>query len=161
MSSHLKVKVDDRFDFDICKDDISNLDITQVSNSKYHLLQNNKSFHTKVVASNFTTKEYEVSVNNTAYKVSVSNDLDILVKDMGFTLGSKKAISSIIAPMPRLILDVSVVVGQEVKENDPLLILEAIKMENSITSPIDGIIKAVHSNKGDAVEKNQLIIEFE
>ena len=67
---------------------------------------------------------------------------------------------SIKAPMPGLILEINVKVGQEVKEDEPLLILEAMKMENIITSPRDGIIKSISVNKTDAVEKNQLLIEF-
>ena len=63
--------------------------------------------------------------------------------------------------MPGLILEISVVVGQTVKENDPLLILEAMKMENSFLSPRDGVIKSIAAIKGDAVDKGQLLIEFE
>ena len=161
MSNHLKAKVNDTFDFDINSEDIVNLDIAEISDSKYHLLHNNKSFQTKIITSNFNAKKYQVSVNNTVYNVAISNDLDVLISDMGFTVGSKKAVTSIVAPMPGLILEISANVGQEVKENDSLLILEAMKMENSIASPIDGVIKAIHAKKGDAVDKNQLIIEFE
>ena len=80
---------------------------------------------------------------------------------MGFATTSAKIIGDIKAPMPGLILEISVKIGQEVKENDPLLILEAMKMENSITSPRDGIIKSILAKEGDAVEKNYILIEFE
>ena len=80
---------------------------------------------------------------------------------MGFSVGSTKQVNFVKAPMPGLILEINVKVGQEVKENDPLLILEAMKMENIITSPRDGIIKLIDAKKGDAVEKNQLLINFE
>jgi biotin carboxyl carrier protein len=63
--------------------------------------------------------------------------------------------------MPGLILEISVSIGQEVKENDPLLILEAMKMENSFLSPRDGIIKSIAVSIGNAVDKGQLLIEFE
>jgi biotin carboxyl carrier protein len=63
--------------------------------------------------------------------------------------------------MPGLILEISVVVGQEVKENDNLIILGAMKMENSFLSPRDGIIKSISVAVGDAVDKGQLLIEFE
>jgi len=63
--------------------------------------------------------------------------------------------------MPGLILEINVEVDQEVNENDTLLILEAMKMENVITSPRSGIIKSISVNKGEAVEKNQLLIEFQ
>ncbi|PHK07691.1 acetyl-COA carboxylase, partial [Nostoc linckia z13] len=64
-------------------------------------------------------------------------------------------------PIPGLILEISVSVGQEVKENDNLLILEAMKMENTFVSPRAGVIKSIAVNKGDAVDKGQLLIEFE
>jgi biotin carboxyl carrier protein len=63
--------------------------------------------------------------------------------------------------MPGLILEIHVQTGQEVNEDDPLLILEAMKMENVITSPRDGIIKSITVKKGETVDKNQLLIEFE
>jgi biotin carboxyl carrier protein len=85
----------------------------------------------------------------------------MLIKDMGFELGASKQVNDIKAPMPGLILDISVEIGQEVKENDSLLILEAMKMENNLTAPRDGVIKSISVEKGDAVEKNQLLIEFE
>ena len=80
---------------------------------------------------------------------------------MGFEVGKTKQINAIKAPMPGLILEINVSVGQEVKENDNLLILEAMKMENSFSSPRDGIIKSIAVFKGDAVDKGQLLIEFE
>ena len=65
------------------------------------------------------------------------------------------------APMPGNIWKVLVKEGQEVKEDDALLILEAMKMENVLTSPRDGIIKSISVSKNDTVDKNQLLIEFE
>ena len=80
---------------------------------------------------------------------------------MGFSTGSTKNVDAIHAPMPGLILEINVSIGQTVKEEDPLLILEAMKMENVIASPRTGTIKSISINKGEAVEKKQLLIEFE
>ena len=85
----------------------------------------------------------------------------MLIESMGFTTKSTNTVQYILAPMPGLILEINIRVGQEIKENDTLLILEAMKMENIITSPRHGIIKSITINKGDAVQKNQLLIEFE
>ena len=93
--------------------------------------------------------------------MNILNDLDVLIKAMGFEVGTSKLVNSIKAPMPGLILDINVRVGQGIKENDALLVLEAMKMENNIISPRSGIIKSISANKGDAVEKGQLLIEFE
>ena len=161
MGKVFKANVNNTFDFEIKNDEILNLDAVKTSDSHYHILQDNKSFKVEINEANFDTKSYQVKVNNNLYSINIFNDLDILIKAMGFSIGSTKHVNSIKAPMPGLILEISVIVGQKVKEDEPLLILEAMKMENSITSPRDGIIKSISINKTDAVEKNQLLIEFE
>ena len=70
-------------------------------------------------------------------------------------------INDIKAPMPGLILEVNVEEGAEVQEGDYLLVLEAMKMENTLTAPRDGVVKSVSIKKGETVEKNQLLIEME
>ena len=64
------------------------------------------------------------------------------------------------APMPGLILDVLVEEGQEVKKGDHLLILEAMKMENVIKSPSDGLVTGLHAIKGDSVEKGKILLSL-
>lgn len=161
MSDILKAKVNNTYEFDSGLEVFSKLDISSISKDHHHLLYDNSSYHVKIVASDFYNKTYRVSINNTVYEVKLYNSLDALIDKMGFSVGAKKEIKSISAPMPGLIIDIAVAVGQEVKENDTLFILEAMKMENSITSPINGVIKAVNVKKNDAVEKNHVIIEFE
>lgn len=62
------------------------------------------------------------------------------------------------APMPGTILDVKVSEGQTVKAGDLLLILEAMKMENEIVSPKDGIISRVHTAKGTSVSTGEPLV---
>lgn len=161
MSGSFKIKVNNAIEFNIKNKDTSLLDVTKTSDGKYHVLQNNKPYYAELINSNFNQKKYIVKVNNNNYNISISNPLDLLIKEMGFALGSAKKINSIKAPMPGLILDVQVKEGQNVKEDDTLLILEAMKMENVITSPRDGVIKSVDITKGGTVEKGHLLIEFE
>jgi biotin carboxyl carrier protein len=63
--------------------------------------------------------------------------------------------------MPGKILDVLCNKDDEVKEGDPVIILEAMKMENELKSPADGIIKSVEVEVGQSVEKNELLLEVE
>ncbi|WP_034044783.1 acetyl-CoA carboxylase biotin carboxyl carrier protein subunit [Wocania ichthyoenteri] len=161
MNKIFKTNVNNTFNFEIKEEDILSLDVLPVSESKFHILQHNKSYNSEIVETDFNSKSYQVKVNNNSYNIIISNDLDILIKDMGFTIGSTKHVNFVKAPMPGLILEIHVEINQEVKENDTLLILEAMKMENIITSPRDGVIKSISVNKGDAVEKNQLLIEFQ
>ena len=161
MDYKYKVKVNTTSEFDFNETDISKANIIKIKKSKYHIIDNNKTYNAEITDADFNKKSYQVEINNSTYSVNILNDLDILIKAMGFEAGSSKLANSIKAPMPGLILDISVKVGQEVKENDALLILEAMKMENNIISPRCGLIRSISANKGDVVEKGQLLIEFE
>jgi biotin carboxyl carrier protein len=62
--------------------------------------------------------------------------------------------------MPGLILDIKVTPGDVVKKGDVVIILEAMKMENSIKSPGDGVVKDIKVVLKQSVEKNQVLIQF-
>ncbi len=137
------------------------LNAVSTSKNEYHIIDNNTSYKAEIISSNFNKKTYQISINNNTYTVTIEDDLDSLIKAMGFEIGAIKPVNDIKAPMPGLILEINVAVGQEVEENDNLFILEAMKMENVITSPRHGVIKSISVVKGDAVDKNELLLEFE
>ncbi|QVY65699.1 acetyl-CoA carboxylase biotin carboxyl carrier protein subunit [Polaribacter sp. Q13] len=161
MKNSYQVKVNDTFDFNIDEQAVKKLDTLQVSDSEFHVLDNHLSYKTEITKSNFNEKSYSVKVKNTVYDVNIHDQLDTLIKEMGFEIGITKEVNEIKAPMPGLILDINVSVGMEVKEHDTLLILEAMKMENALTSPRAGIIKTISVTKGETVDKDQLLIAFE
>lgn len=65
------------------------------------------------------------------------------------------------APIPGKIVEIKVKVGDQVKENDPLFVIEAMKMETTITATESGVVKAVYLSANDLVESNDLVLEFE
>jgi biotin carboxyl carrier protein len=62
------------------------------------------------------------------------------------------------APMPGKILDVLVKVGDQVKEDDEVCMLEAMKMENPIYAPADGTVKEIKVKANDSVETEQVLM---
>lgn len=161
MDHSYTVKVDESFDFKLSKDTIASLDLIKTGENTFHLLKNGVSYHIKILDSNFNKGTYTISVNGSEHKASIRTPLDELIEKMGFAITGGKNVDSIAAPMPGLILDILVEEGQEVNKEDQLIILEAMKMENIITSPRDGVIKKISVSKGDAVDKKQLLIEFQ
>src|SRR5690606_15225186 len=113
------------------EEQILTVDSVSLDEKNFHVLHNNTSYHAEVVSADFINKTYTVIINNNEYVVSIANHLDQLIKEMGFEVGKTKLVNAIKAPMPGLILEINVSVGQEVNEGDNLLILEAMKMENS------------------------------
>lgn len=65
------------------------------------------------------------------------------------------------APMPGTIVTVAAHAGQKVKRGDPLVSIEAMKMETMLTAERDGIVKAVHCRHGETVNAKDLLIELE
>jgi biotin carboxyl carrier protein len=76
---------------------------------------------------------------------------------------SEKSMSKIEirSPIPGLIVEVLVNEGEDVKKNQNLFIIEAMKMRNQIKSPIDGKVKHISVNKNKTVEANQLLCIIE
>ncbi|MGM0635048.1 MAG: acetyl-CoA carboxylase biotin carboxyl carrier protein subunit [Bacteroidota bacterium] len=161
MSKKIKAKVNGKFAFEFTQAEIDSLDAQKLSPTDYHIIHNHQSFNSAVIKADFNQQNYSVKVNSNTYEVSISNDLDLLIQEMGLSLSAGLKVNEIKAPMPGLILDINVKEGDEVKEGDALLILEAMKMENTITAPRDAVIKAVSVQKGDTCSKNALLIEME
>lgn len=67
----------------------------------------------------------------------------------------------VLAVIPGTILAILVKNGQKVKSGETLLILDAMKMENCIAMPFDGVIRKVRVEKSQIVSKNQLLVEIE
>ena len=63
----------------------------------------------------------------------------------------------VVSPMPGTILKVNVSQGQAVKAGDVLLVLEAMKMENDIVAPADGVVKQLLVQKGSTVDTDQIL----
>jgi acetyl/propionyl-CoA carboxylase alpha subunit len=64
------------------------------------------------------------------------------------------------APMPGMVLKIQVSPGQKVAKGQPLVVIEAMKMENIIKAKSDAVVGAVHAIAGKSVEKGDLLLEF-
>lgn len=69
--------------------------------------------------------------------------------------------ASVLTPMPGRVVKIGVKVGDEVRKNQTLVIVEAMKMENEIKSPIPAKIKKINFKEGDLVGTDQPIVELE
>lgn len=137
-----------------------NWDISQIGDGCFHILHNNKSYRAEVTKSDAALKTITVRVNNRLYTVSLKDKFDLLLEKMGMSGASAGKINLIKAPMPGLIIDLKIKDGDAVAPGDPLLILEAMKMENVIKSSASAVVKSVKVRKGDSVEKGQILVEF-
>ncbi|HEX4526632.1 MAG TPA: biotin carboxylase N-terminal domain-containing protein [Gaiellaceae bacterium] len=75
--------------------------------------------------------------------------------------GPAEESSTIVAPMPGTVIKVNVQVGSAVQARDPLIVLEAMKMETPLVSPYDATVRAVHVREGDRVAGGAVLVELE
>ena len=136
-------------------------DVVEESPRSFHVIKGNKSFNVEVLAVDFNEKTCVVKVNGEKHSYTVKDRFDELLHSLGLDDLASTKVADLKAPMPGLVLSISVGEGQQVSKGDSLLILEAMKMENVIKSPADGVIKSISVDQGQTVEKNQLILNFE
>ena len=139
----------------------SEIDIREIGDKVYSVIWNRKSYEIIVIDIDYDSKSISLSIDGRKTDIKVSNKMDLLLERMGIDMSTSKKMTILKSPMPGLVIDWFVKEGDEVKEGDKLLILEAMKMENIIKSSGEGIIKKITASKGDAVEKNQVLIEFQ
>jgi biotin carboxyl carrier protein len=85
---------------------------------------------------------------------------DLLLDKLGMSDAAASKVNELKAPMPGLIVDIRVETGQTVQKGDPLLVLEAMKMENILKAPGDGVVGAIKVGLRDNVTKGQVLIQF-
>ncbi len=135
-------------------------DVVKVGDKYFHIIKDNQSYRAEVVLADYHTKSFIIKINGVKYEVKLKDKFDLLLEKMGFNNSAILEVKDIKAPMPGLIIDIKVEEGIVVKKGDPLIILEAMKMENIIKSPGEGVVKKIQVKKGDSVEKNQILIQF-
>ena len=159
MSNYLITVNEEELQFN--SSDVDTLDSIKVNAKNLHVLDNNSAFEVEVVHSDFLNKMMSLSINGNIYDIKLEDEYDQQVKKMGLLAVTTQKLNEVKAPMPGLIVDVMVEVGQEIVEGTPLLVLSAMKMENIILAQGEGIIKSIEVKKDDAVEKGQVIIKME
>ncbi|RMG80985.1 MAG: acetyl-CoA carboxylase biotin carboxyl carrier protein subunit [Bacteroidetes bacterium] len=156
------------FNFDFQSDFLSGVineknfkwDIRKIDDHHYHIIKDHVSFDIYILQINKEDKTVSLRINGKTTTVKIEDRYDVLLKEMGLENLSKVKIKELKAPMPGLVLDVKVNPGDSVEKGQPLLVLEAMKMENVLKSPADGVITDIKVKKGQAVEKNEILITF-
>lgn len=137
------------------------IDLIATAPGAYHLLLDGESHHCSLLEFDLPNKQLTLLVNGRRRTVEIRDEVDQLVDQLGLSVVSAAASNDVFAPMPGLVLDIMVAAGDEIEAGTPLLILEAMKMENVLKAEGAGKVTRVAVEKGVAVDKRQLLIEIE
>lgn len=161
VNGHFEFEIDRRKERLLINGEMADLDIVELRVDRFSILHEGKNYDAEIIERHPAEKTFLIRINNGTYKVRLKDNYDQLLEKMGFQSGQALSLKELKAPMPGLVLDLKVKSGTTVQKGAPLLVLEAMKMENVLKAEADATVKAIHIKEGDAVEKNQLLIEFE
>ncbi|MBI1343533.1 MAG: biotin/lipoyl-binding protein [Terrimonas sp.] len=148
-------------EFSFTAEEIAAANLVATGPGTYHIIKNHRSVNVKMIAADLQSRTFAVEVEGTVFPVRVKSEMDAVLEKMGFGKNATKQISEVKAPMPGLVLEINVTEGQVLKKGDKILILVAMKMENSIMIHADASIKRIAVKAGEAVEKGQLLVELD
>jgi biotin carboxyl carrier protein len=141
----------------VCNDKLVNINCESISPYSYSLILNGKSHFLSIHSHPYG---YEVTIDQHTNIVTIKDEQQLLLEKFGFTSSEKAQTGEIYAQIPGLISQIFVSVGDVVKADEKLFILEAMKMENEIDSPLSGTVNNIYIKPGIAVEKGTLIMEI-
>ena len=103
---------------------------------------------------------YTLWLDGHRYEVEALDERSRTIRDMTAASAGPKGPAPLVAPMPGLIVRVTVAAGDAVRAGQGLVVMEAMKMENELRAAADGTVKAVHAKPGTAVEKGAVLVEL-
>jgi biotin carboxyl carrier protein len=135
-------------------------DVKLKADEKYgtYILWKNRKYPVEIIRS--SQNKYEILFNDISYIFTVETPFSLQRKKVLSATRGKIEKEILKAPMPGKIIDVLVREGATVLRGEPVVILEAMKMQNEIVSPVNGTIEKVHCKPNTNVMKDDLLVEI-
>ena len=124
-----------------------------------YIVWKNKKYMLDVIEKN--QNRYTIMINGVWHSFTVETPISLKRRRYLEKQGDSSTVVSIEAPMPGKIIDILVEEGSEVKEGESIIILEAMKMQNEISSQVSGVVNSIGVKKNDTVMKDDVLIEIQ
>lgn len=141
-------------------DEIESIPLKKTNPNQFYLLHKNRNFSFEFIDANLEKNCIELKSSNKIFQVQINGPIQQLIQTLGYHEGKAKHTDALLAPMPGVVLDILVTPDATVAKGDPLIVLEAMKMENILRASHDGVVKNIFVIIGDKVEKNKILISF-
>lgn len=135
------------------------IDFVEQEDLHYAFDWKGKRFHCELVSRD--QNKAVIKVNGVEYKFSLESIFSYVRRGMINSDANKIDENNIIAPMPGKIVDLFLAEGDLVNKGEPILTLEAMKMQNEITANCNGVIRKIKVQTGQSVMKDELLVEIQ
>jgi biotin carboxyl carrier protein len=103
----------------------------------------------------------QIAIGGLGYEAEVQDELHARLAQVAGARGGVHGRRELKAPMPGLVVKVLAEAGQTVEAHQPLVVLQAMKMENELSLPRGGVVKSVEARAGHTVEAGQVLVVLE
>lgn len=135
--------------------------VSDVEGTPVKLVTIGDEVHRVVVRRGETRGRYSLSIDGHRYDVEALDERTHAIRELSGASAAPSGPAPLKAPMPGLVVRVSVAVGDTVTAGQGLVAIEAMKMENELRCVAGGRVKALHAVVGQPVEKGALLVEIE
>jgi pyruvate carboxylase subunit B len=135
--------------------------LSELTGTPVALLSLGDRVHRVIVTRDSAKGRYALSLDGRRYEVEALDERTRAIRQLSSSASGPKGPAPLVAPMPGLIVRVSVEVGASVQPGQGLVVMEAMKMENELRSASAGIVKAIRAEPGTAVERGAILVELE
>ena len=127
----------------------------------FDITHNGVVFHGENVQDQSENRELTIKINHRVFQVKRKGELDEIIASLGFDKPKIRKLKELAAPMPGRVTSIHIELGQAIQPGDPILSLEAMKMENVLKAEGIGVVSAINIQQGDVVEKGAVLVSFE
>ena len=132
-----------------------------VSGTPVRIVTVDDAVHRMVLRERASRGRYRLWLDGHRYEVEALDSRARAIRDMQASAGHQAGPAPLVAPMPGIIVQLRVKVGDMIAAGDGLVVMEAMKMENELRAIAAGRVRAVHVSVGVVVEKGALLVELE
>lgn len=104
---------------------------------------------------------YALWIDGWRFEAEALDERARAIRDLSVAAAAASGPAPVIAPMPGLIVRLHVKVGDQVAAGQPVVVMEAMKMENELRATAAGVVKAIHAVVAKPVEKGTVLVELE
>jgi len=127
----------------------------------FDITHNGVVFHGEIMTDDSENRALTVKINHRVFQVKRKGELDEIIASLGFDKPKIRKLKELAAPMPGRVTSIHIELGQAIQPGDPILSLEAMKMENVLKAEGIGVVSAINIQQGDMVEKGAVLFSFE
>ncbi len=134
------------------------VELSQLSKYSYLLKVNNNVY--QITSEKLDSQNYTFTIDGSSYNTTVRTTLEEKANKYLQNKAKESGTEIVKSPMPGLIVKILKQVGDNVEIGDPIILLEAMKMENEIRASASGIIKSISAKENSSVEKGETLLEI-